>query len=206
MCLIVLMFPVLFAGCDSTSRERLDLLEGVVAKASETSTAMTVELTTLRQGMVEMQAVLADPNLAVPEREKIQALLSAAIAQVTVVAEKKAQIDAMVAIWQAKLIELKGKDVTYADELILYGEAASQLGPLIPAPVGPILTLAGILAGTIGTVLAKKQKKISTGVVRSVNTLLTSALVTDAAAAKVILQDSQEKSGIREGVRSILKA
>ena len=63
MCLIVLMLPVLFAGCDSTSRERLDLLEGVVAKASETSTAMTVELTTLRQGMVEMQAVLADPKV-----------------------------------------------------------------------------------------------------------------------------------------------
>jgi len=202
--MVILMISLLIGGCGTDSRERLDLLEGIVAKANEASTAMTEQLTTLRQGMIEMQTVLADPNLALPEREKIQALLTNAIAQATVVAEKKAQIDAQINIWQAKLLELKDKDVTYADELILYGQAASQVGPLIPAPVGPLITLGGILAGTIGTILAKRAKKVSSGLVHSVNTLLANPVVTDVVVAKAILQESQETSGVRESVRKLM--
>jgi len=211
MYVVVAAFLILCSGCDQTSRQRLDMLEGVVAKGTEASAAITAELTTVRQGMVEMQATLADPNLAVPERERIQILLAASAAKITTGLEAKAKIDAEVAVWEAKLVELKGKDVTYADELLLYSQALSAFGKVLPPAYGPYVTLAGIIAAAVATYLAKKakageanQKGVSVGLVESVNKLLASPVVTNQNAAKEILKESQEESEIREEVRKLL--
>jgi hypothetical protein len=70
---------------------------------------------------------------------------------------------------------------------------------------------ATLLYGAKKTVDARKLKgdvangkRVSVGLVRSVNDLLSSPLVTDKDKAKVVLKESQEKVGVRESVRDLL--
>lgn len=201
--LLFCVFCLLFSGCDMISYQRVAMLENAVLQAEKISDDLGVRLDEMEAVLVETQAALNDPNLPADLREQLNNLLTQTVDGIKVVSAKRGEYGALITRLRKQIAEAKEEGMGPGDELKLYGEGLTTVGKSLPPPIGAYVTLAGIVAGIIGGVFAKKRKQELVGVVKSVDKLLESSAVPDVEAGKIVLKDNQLPA-TRNAVRKIL--
>jgi len=179
------------------------MLENAVLQAEKISDDLGVRLDEMEAVLVETQAALNDPNLPADLREQLNNLLTQTVDGIKVVSAKRGEYGALITRLRKQIAEAKEEGMGPGDELKLYGEGLTTVGKSLPPPIGAYVTLAGIVAGIIGGVFAKKRKQELVGVVKSVDKLLESSAVPDVEAGKIVLKDNQLPA-TRNAVRKIL--
>lgn len=145
-------------GCDTTSYQRVAMLENAVIQAEKISDELGVRLEDMEATLTETQAALNDPNLPADLREQLNNLLTQTVDGIKVVSAKRGEYGALITRLRKQIEEAKKEDMGFGDELILYGKQLKEGAKHLPGSVGGYATLAGIIFGAIGTVLARKRK------------------------------------------------
>jgi len=182
--------------------QRVELLKRAVAQAEKISDELEVRLTEMETVITETQVALADPNLPAAFRDQLNDILTQTIEGIKVVSEKRGEYAGLISRLRQQLEEAETEGMDFGDELSLYGEGLKTIGPTIPPPIGPIITVVGAVFGILGTMLAKKRKAELVGVVKSVDKLLESNTIPDAKAATTVLKNNQPPN-IRSAVIKI---
>lgn len=203
LCLVSCVFCLPFSGCDMTSYQRVAMLENALLRAENVSNDLGVRLDEMEAVLVETQAALNDPNLPAEFREQLNSLLTQTVDGIKVVAAKRGEYAGLITRLREQIDQAKKEGMGLGDELTLYGEGLTETAKHLPPSVAGYVTLASILFGAIGTVLARKRKAQLTNVVGSVDKLLESGAVADIEAGVKVLKDNQLPA-TRNAVRKIL--
>lgn len=199
---LVCALLIFFTGCGLTSEQRVEMLERAVVRAEEVSEELGIRLEEMETTLVETQTALSDPNLPAEFREQLDGILTQTVEGIKVISAKRGEYAGLISRLRKQIEDAKTGDMNFGDELKLYGEGLKTIGPKVPPPVGGFVTLAGIVIGTIGTVLAKRRGGELTDVVKSVDVLLESSAVHDTTAATKVLKDHQSPN-TRTAVRKV---
>lgn len=201
MLLLGVILAVFASGCNLSSGQRVAMLQNAITQAESISNELGTRLDEMETVLTETQAAMSDPNLPPDVREQLDKVLTQTIEGIKVVSVQRGKYAQLISRLREQLAEAETEGMGFGEELKLYGEGLKEAGKYIPPPVGGFVSLAGVIFGAVGTVLAKKRGKALTGVVHSVDKLLDSTDV-NAATAKKVLKDNQSPA-TREAVRKI---
>lgn len=234
---LLMAFGMMLAlcGCDSGANAtaiRMTQMQNMANVAERALTGYDDRIAIAEEAISTIQVILSDPNLAVPAREEMRAAIAKAVA-----VKAKFEGAKVIALEQIRSIretmaDLTADGVQPGEDLIAFGEGITNVGRVLPPPVGPILALIGGLIGAIGearrrtatkardraetlrdTALegeaiyaadANEFEKVARGVVASVKTALKLTTPDTAAKIKLILKDEQQDLGVRAGVKKLL--
>lgn len=200
--ILLLLFTV--SGCNTTSDQRVALLEGAVVQAEKVSGELEIRLDEMELILVKTQAALNDPNLPVDFQEQLNDLFTQTIDGIKVISAKRGEYAGLITRLREQIEEAKEGGIDLGAELQLYGKGLETTAEYLPPVVSGYVTLAGTVFGILGLILAKRRKKELVGVVKSVDKLLTSEAITDTEAATKVLKDAQkETAGLRAAIRKV---
>lgn len=200
---VLVAVTIMMSGCGMSSSQRIAILDEMLQNAESLSDELGERITQVGLIIEETRIALADPNLPDKYRAELDVMLADSLAKVELVSAEREKWDAKIVVLREQVEEAKASDMSFGDELVLYGKNLTTIGKSVPAPIGPFVTLAGVIVGAVGTVVAKKRKTQLTAVVKSVDVLLESPAVSNAKKAKEVLKMSQRKSGVQAAVDKI---
>jgi len=156
-------------GCKMTSEQQIAAAQETIPLLQEAVARMDAEIEVVQGSMLALETVLADPNLAFGDQEKVVARLAAYRAELERWRELK--VPAETALAKVKEVVDKGPegvaDVT--DVLRMAAESLAAVAPLTPANVRPWLNVVNIvltalvaLFGTGGAVAVKQLWTLKT--------------------------------------------
>jgi len=200
-------------GCGTTPATRLAQAQAILAVAQLRTGDLAEVVGQFEAAAQQTRALLADPNLPAEVRTKAEAARSRIEAEL---ATYRPQLEAMrVRLLKIQELiaqaEVSGSDVGLGQEIQIYGQGLTVGSGALPPPFNAYGALAGLLAtivgGVIGSVTRRRKdqavleqekqqsqqqhEQVVQGIVGSVNALIESPAVPDAAAAKKVLQEYQ---------------
>ena len=199
------LIAMLFCGCSTSSEANILQMKYLADSVEQAIMSYDNKLAGMEGAISDIQVILADPNLAVPAREEMQAGIARVLAAKAVVDSKKVIALNLLQTTRARITELEADGIQPGEDLIAFGEGLTNVGKSLPPPVGPILLLIGAIVGGIGEARRRGAVKVARGVVASVNAVLADeSYSVNAAKAKTILKNTQRELGVREGVKKLL--
>lgn len=159
--IIFLLIALLFIGCASTSQERLEQQQQVVATAQKTSESLETQLEQLETAVNDLEEALKDPCITPEISEEAKELLAKTVAAMSDIKSKKQLADQQLAIFKAELDKIVNNaqgQATAGDEVAAIGAGITSTSPFIPQPWGSVVGLVGVVIGTIGTVMSKYSR------------------------------------------------
>jgi hypothetical protein len=206
--LLLVVALSLLSGCDTTPEQRLGLAQAWLATGQGWSRSLDDAIAAGELILEDITARLSDPNLPPKEAAQLKAVAAEAAKQVDAFREKKAAIDADVAVLRARLEKVKEGGGTIADEMEFYSHGLQVLGQRVGGSAGGYITLGALLLGSIGAAArgylqSQKSREVLGNVVSSVSALLSSPTVTNRDTATELLQAGQLPGTVTE-VRKLL--
>jgi len=193
-------------GCGSDTATRIETYRSALGQLQATSSEIDVRLASIETFLSQAHASLADPNLGSSSAE-IREAIETALSKRDQAIAAKAKVDLAIAQIRTELeaIDVEGADWT--DEISLLGSALAAGGQAAGGEVGAWLAaIGGILAGAGGVLRGNRKasdaNRTTERIISSVDTLLTSDLVTNTEKAKTLLRTDQGRA-ISERVKAI---
>lgn len=189
---VLCLLPVV-GGCEMDSAQRVDLYKQAADKLSAASEQLDKQLAAIEIVMQESRAKLADPNLSNEATEKIISFIDQALAKKAEIIPVKTKIDTALEQIKAKLAEVQtGNETDISDEISIFSTALNATGTAVGGGIGQWILIGASILSSIGALIkANKEKHKSDKIISSVDSLLTSTLVTDKEQAKELLKDKQ---------------
>jgi len=199
--IIIAILALPMAGCQYSSAERISLLNDQVRQVREVADALESEVEALEDFLQDSREVLKDPNLSGEVVAQVEAAIDVSTDKLKMLLENKAKADHLLNDWERKLDDLANTgEITWLDELGLYGEGAAQVGTLLPPPVGSYVIIIGSILGLLGGSKFKKvaaegaaDKAALADVIASINAVLSNDPA-NATGIKDTLKSAQTKA------------
>jgi len=214
-CIVLFLLIALLAGCGTSSSERVELYRQAADKLSEASAQLDKQLLAIETVLQESRKAFSDPNITSELSEQLVKAIDQALAKKAEIEPVKAKVDVALAQIKTKLSEIEaGGEVDLSKELDTSGTALVSSGTAVGGQYGPILISIGMLLPIIAAAIkslkkarvsqknAEDSQRITDKVIASVDTLLSSALVTDKEQAKELLKKDQGET-ISAAVKAI---
>jgi len=188
-----------FSGCDTTPAERVDVVKQIVSQAAAISQTVDVAIGDLEKIIADTQAALQDPNIPPDMKPELEKVLASASVRLAKLKSEKQKATAIIARWQTFLEQVDPNSLTPEQELQLYATGTGEAAKFLPQPYRGYVYLGMLLVPLVGSVLKNinqrnqinESKKKTTEIIISVDKLLESDHITNAKAAKSVLQDNQ---------------
>lgn len=153
--LLVLIFVVFVAGCDTTESQRLEYARNAVTKLQMISDNLTAAESTVDSALAAAKGQMANLDILSDEQkasltEKIESLQE----QYASVKEYKVKVDAELMVLNKALEEAVAGT---SSELEVVGTTVGSVAKYLPTPVGEIVTVVSTLLISIGAYKKRKQ-------------------------------------------------
>ncbi|MBN1126937.1 MAG: hypothetical protein JXA82_18185 [Sedimentisphaerales bacterium] len=192
MLVTVMIGAFALVGCED-SQARIEAYKKALGQAIQISAQA-------QQFLDKAEPLIAQAQAAVDAGLISQEKLDKIVTETQKAVEVKLQADQRAQVLQGRIEEVLAKgEVSWADELELLGNAAQQVGPMVPGPYGAYITIGGGILAAVASFIAgsKKQaqqtnqvKSVLVDTVKSVDKALES-LPDTAGAIKAALADHQ---------------
>lgn len=191
--LSVLCLLPLVGGCEMDSGQRIELYKQTAERLTAASKQLDEKLILIEDVLQESRAKLADPNLSNETSEKLISYIDQALAKKAEIEPVKAKVDATLAQVRLKLAEIQaGGTPDMSDELDVFTTTLNATGTAVGGGIGQWILIGASILSSIGALMkAAKEKHKTDKVISSVDSLLTSTLVTDKEKAKELLKEKQ---------------
>ena len=196
---------VLFAaGCTDNAKNEaaLSALENDLKVMRQYVVEYSAKADAIAAGVEAAQQRLADPNLNGDALAKTRAQLAEMQAVYATVRAKIDQYTSASKDYETKLAAARAAGAGQGETIAVVGEGAKTIGTFLPPPFNLVAEGVGALLVGVGGYYAKKRQSdaelatsaaATVGIVKSVDALLASPLVTDIDAAKKLLAYQQAK-------------
>jgi len=199
LCLVLVALVCMCPGCESTPAERVAAAKALINQAIAISQKMDAGVADIEKVIADCQLSLQDPNIPAETREDIGRVLELALARLAKLKAEKQKAVSLIEKWQSILDQVDPNDVTFEKELELYTTGAGQAAQYLPPQYRGYLILATALVTLFGSAYKnysqaqqlKDDRKKTTELVISVDSLLESDLVKDQGEAKKLLASKQ---------------
>lgn len=210
ICIILLvLLPVLLA-CGCLPEERIATLQSWIDMAKEASRQVDEYIVTTEAVIAEGERFLLDPSIDPALAATIRAQLVELKAHVEKAKFENARIADSITTWQEDINRLIKDGVNVFTELQIYGHGAQEASKYVPGQFGGLLYIGGGLLAAIASALGgsklrqKKDDKVITNIVESVDKLVKAKTDTTIEEAIGILKDNQ-RFETRNEIRRIRK-
>jgi len=151
-------FSLFSPGCESTSADRIAMLQDGLQLYQDESIRLDTDLQELKTVIAETQAELDQPDLTSDVTVKLQEFLDESIVAMETIAAQKIDVDAKLAAWQEKIDEITAQgNPDFGTELQVVGEGAKEIAPALPPPFNTIAYLGGTFLLTLGGIWSKRK-------------------------------------------------
>ncbi len=164
---IVFMFAV--AGCQSSSAERLVVLQTAYTAVKEASSTAGDQIALLQTAVGQLQIAVADGNMPADFRLQASDALAKTQAKLQSLQQIKVQADKAMGDYQKTIDQIAAADANkldWSDEAKALGEGAKAIAPFTGSAAGYVYLGGSLLViiGSIGTAMkkAKDEKKAKT--------------------------------------------
>lgn len=155
----VASMSITLSGCNSTSAERVALLEHAIGQVNTASAELDRRIADVNDLVTATAAVLADPNIPDQAVQEFGDKLVAAQAQAQNLLTAKAQVDAILQDLQNRLAAVQAKgDIDLSDELKLAAATLAATGQATGGKTGIYLALAASILGVIAGAMPAGRK------------------------------------------------
>lgn len=159
----LLLLLLCAGGCGLSSQERIDRASQALGVIEEVSVTLGTQMAAIRVGIEEIQATLADPNLAAQSKAQLQAALAKGDEELARLEGQKGKVDETVAKLKAVIAAGPDSGADVSDELRLIGQGLLASSAAMPGEIGLWLKIAGGALVTLSTLLAGwSTKKLAT--------------------------------------------
>lgn len=200
----VLLFALFVCGCGEP-QANMQALDAALVNVRAVALEYQADANAITVAVDAVRKRLSDPNITNETAIKARDVLVELLALHAQIQPKLSAALQAEKTYEAKVAALAADaNTTRSQEVVAYGEGAKAVSTFLPPPFNTIVAAIGTLAVGIGGWYAKKKQSDVTvakqrsdaaaeltGVVASVDKLLQSGLVTDAAAAKKLLAYTQ---------------
>ncbi len=213
--IVVIMLMLSCVGCNRTVTQLETDLNAFQAESDN----LTAEIVLMQEKLSEVSEEMKAPELSSEVSQQLTEFYEQLSKDLDVALEYKQEFDVRFESWKEKVIKaIEDGDLDTAEQLILAGEGAKEIAPMLPPPFNTFAYAGGSLAVLLGGAWGrkkqlgeKKNKEALRDVVKSVSSLLdphNGGPITsenDVKSAKKVLFADQDKSTVKI-VKEILEA
>ena len=198
--LISIVILLSISGCSNSIEDteiRMAQMRNMASVAEHAITAYDERIEEAEAAISEIKTILADPNLAIPAREELHAVITKAEVAKAKFETAKVIASQKIADIKARITELESDGIQPGEDLIAFGEGISDVGRSLPAPVGPIFLLLGAIIGGLGEARKRKATALAMGIAESIDAGLSTLGNEDKDIFKARIASDQSLGGIR---------
>ena len=155
--ILSLMILCLLAGCNTTSDQRIELLQEAVQQAEASAGQLDVYIVDLQTAIAEAKLLMQDPALSVEQKEEVLKFLTETDdALVAAVAKKDAVLESLTD-FKSSIVLLQEQGSGIGTELQILGEGIKAASAALPPPGNGYGILVGTILTIVGGVFGRKQ-------------------------------------------------